>query len=377
MKTEIKYRTFEELLDSVKIDLRGIDLEGMIDDQQLIKVAQRVNYELGLKVNPSRSKTIDILKGRGKLPSDFDVLNFGLHCGGANPYDMPDYNGLWSYKTYDQGLLDGQYDTELKMKKMMVQQFTTIMDIAPGDNIVTHDLNTTSVIVQIRMPDNTLLSFDFKTDGKNVIKIISELDSTIVDARVIVMGTNDNSCFDEVICKPKTVCKIVEKPNCEPSLTDFRNGRRVEYKNLSRLTMTSSTSSTVDCVNTNSLGYHSAYLKNGFLVTNFEEGTVFLNYQSTMEDDEGNLLVMSHPKADEFYEYAIKERIYENLVLAGEDMVRHLQMMSERLRVARNNALSFVNTPDFGEMLKVWRMNRKAMYSKYYDPFKSTYTHRH
>ncbi len=78
MLTEIQYRTFDDLLDSVKIDLRSLDLEGLIDPQQLIKVALKVNYELGLKVNPSRSKALEVHKGKAKLPEDFYVLNFAL-----------------------------------------------------------------------------------------------------------------------------------------------------------------------------------------------------------------------------------------------------------------------------------------------------------
>ena len=56
----------------------------------------------------------------------------------------------------------------------------------------------------------------------------------------------------------------------------------------------------------------------------------------------------------------------------GEDVVAKLQLIEQRLRAARNNALSVVNTPDFAEMYKTWELNRKAMYGKYYDMFKST-----
>ena len=90
-----------------------------------------------------------------------------------------------------------------------------------------------------------------------------------------------------------------------------------------------------------------------------------------MEDDEGNLLVMSHPLVDEFYEYALKQRIYENLLMAGDNVSNFLQLIEQRLRAARNNALSYVNTPDFRDMLKNWEMNRKAMYHNYYNMFKS------
>jgi hypothetical protein len=43
------------------------------------------------------------------------------------------------------------------------------------------------------------------------------------------------------------------------------------------------------------------------------------------------------------------------------------------LRSARNAAFSIVNTPNFSEMMRMWAANRKAMYSKYYNMFKSYY----
>ena len=52
-------------------------------------------------------------------------------------------------------------------------------------------------------------------------------------------------------------------------------------------------------------------------------------------------------------------------------MSSQLQLVESRLRAARNNALSFVNTPDFAEMQKVWTMNRRAQYHNYYNMFLS------
>jgi hypothetical protein len=90
-----------------------------------------------------------------------------------------------------------------------------------------------------------------------------------------------------------------------------------------------------------------------------------------MEDDEGNLLVLDHPVVNEYYEYALKERILENLFLNGENTSQKLQLIQGKLRPARTNALSFINTPDFGELKRVWEKNRKAMYAKYYNMFNS------
>jgi hypothetical protein len=55
----------------------------------------------------------------------------------------------------------------------------------------------------------------------------------------------------------------------------------------------------------------------------------------------------------------------------GEDVAQRLQLIVPKLKAARNQALSLVNTPNFRELQEMWMANRKAMYGKYYDMFKS------
>ena len=119
-----------------------------------------------------------------------------------------------------------------------------------------------------------------------------------------------------------------------------------------------------------------AELKDGFILTNFKSGKVFLNYQATLEDEGGNLLTLDHPYCNEYYEYALKSRILENMIFAGENVSNQSSMIEQRLRAARNNALSFVNTPNFEEYRKIWEVNRKSQYNKYYDMFSSFATNR-
>ena len=119
--------------------------------------------------------------------------------------------------------------------------------------------------------------------------------------------------------------------------------------------------------------HRTGYIKNGFIYTNVDNGRLFISYQGALEDEQGNLLVLDHPMINEYYEYALKSRILENLYMNGEDVSQKMQLVEQRLRAARNNALTIVNTPDFAEMKQVWEMNRKAQYAKYYDQFKSGY----
>ena len=61
-------------------------------------------------------------------------------------------------------------------------------------------------------------------------------------------------------------------------------------------------------------------------------------------------------------------------MFAGENVVNQLSFMQQKLRAARNNALTFVNTPDFAQLKKLWEKNRKAQYHNYYNMFKSVAT---
>jgi hypothetical protein len=380
MKAELKYRTFDELLDSVKIDIRTYDLEGMIDDQTLIKVVQRVNYDLGLKINPNRTKMLEVSNYRAKLPSDFYVLNHALLCTGSIETETPP---LWSYKTYQQGVADGIYQAEFEIYRNMVEQCTQVLTIAPGINTVTHNLGTNYVIVQALAANHTLLNLEIIVIDQDTIQLVSNYTTTYSGVVVTIMGSKsscDATCPPDPCPIPPNPCVIDSSPCHESKLTsengtpvviDRCNGRTRKFKNLFRLGIVKNNSVSADCVDVNSRNYYNVFLKNGFLETNFKEGEVLVMYESVMETDKGELMVLSHPYADEYYEYALKERIYENLAQAGENTVQLMQLMSSKLREARNKALGFINTPDFGEMKQIWETNKKAQYHNYYDMFKN------
>lgn len=113
------------------------------------------------------------------------------------------------------------------------------------------------------------------------------------------------------------------------------------------------------------------WIRDGWFYTDLVTATIYISYQGQLEDDNGDLLIPDHDMLNEYYEYAIKQRILENLMMNDEPVGQKLQLVEQRLRAARNNALSIVNTPNFAEMKRVWQMNRKAMYARYYDMFKS------
>lgn len=286
MKTEVKYRTFDELLNEVATDFVQYNNEGMIEPGQLIKVAQRVNYDLGLRIHGTKEKVLDIEKSKTKLPDDFYVLNYAMLCG-----------------------------------KYTVSQ----------------------PVLQGRQTENIILSSDLCKK----------------------CGNPDPTCSCE---KTYTVeCKTGE--NIFVQVVEKRSYETRTYETFERIHI-DPVSGRKDALSTT---HKAGYIKNGFIYTNVEQGKLFISYQGALEDHEGNLLVLDHPMINEYYEYAMKQRILENLYMNGEEVTQKLQLVEQRLRAARNNALTIVNTPDFAEMKQLWETNRKAQYGKYYDMFKSGY----
>ena len=285
MKTELKYKTFDQLLNEVAADFTTYNNEGMIEPGQLIKVAQRVNYDLGLRIHGTKEKVLDIENKKTKLPDDFYVLNYAYLCG----------------------------------------RYTVTTPVLSG-----------------RETENVILKSDLCKK----------------------CGQPDPSCECE---KTYTVeCKTGEKVFVQ--VVEKRKFETRTYDTFEPIRIATSTGKIDGTNDTDKVGL----IKNGFVYTNLNEGKIFISYQGSLEDDEGNLLVLDHPMINEYYEYAMKQRILENLYIAGEEVSQKMQLIEQRLLGARNNALSIVNTPDFEEMYKLWQTNRKAQYSKYYDMFKST-----
>jgi hypothetical protein len=283
MKTELKYRTFDQLLGEVITDFTMFNTEGMIEPGQLLKVAQRVNYDLGLRIHGTKEKVLEIENRKMKLPDDFYVLNYAKLCG----------------------------------------EFTVT-------DPVLHGRHTENVI----MDDYTCPKCDTKQG--------CECEATYVQ---------------ECRTGEKIYVQVIEK----------RKQEIRTYKQFVDIKIVATKGKTDALDNS----FPTAFIKNGFIYTNLENGKVFISYQGALEDDDGNLLVLDHPVINEYYEYALKQRILENLYINGEDVVQRLQLIEQRMRPARNNALSIVNTPDFEEMQQLWETNRKAQYYKYYDMFKS------
>lgn len=79
-KYNVNYKTFDELMSDVADDLSVYDDQGYLNPDKYIKIVQKVNSDLSVKINPVFEDVIYIEKGRGLLPENFKLLNSAYIC---------------------------------------------------------------------------------------------------------------------------------------------------------------------------------------------------------------------------------------------------------------------------------------------------------
>jgi hypothetical protein len=324
----LRYRTFDQLLEDVTVDMHTFALENMIEPQTLIKLVKKLNYDLGLRINQTREVILEVCHGKVKLPDDFYVFNYALLCA---EFDLATSYG---------GPAGGTNIQEVPYK-----EFPSTVDQCAPPSVNCRTCNSN--------PCNNTAACD--------------LNYPIVDP--IPTEYDPNNPYGDT-CIPPRVFMNCKGEKWELTQVVSRTETRT-YRRLIPLKMKASQNIECDCPNLYMNTTFEGFLKDGFLFVNFQTGNVYLNYQGALEDDAGNLLVPDHDLLNEYYEYALKMRILENLYMNGEDVAQRMTLIEQRLRAARNQALSLVNTPNFKEMEKLWWTNRRAQYNKYYDMFKS------
>ena len=325
----LRYRTFDQLLEDVTVDFNTFALENMIEPQQLIKLAKKLNYDLGLRINQQKEIILEVCHGRVKLPDDFYTFNFAFICG-----EYEEHVG------YD-GMSGG----------------TNIQEVPY--------VETPSTVDQCAIP-----TVNCSTCNHNPCNNTAACEGSVRPVQNYIPGEYDpNNPYGDTCIRPRVFM------NCKGDKWELiqiiNTGATRKYSRLVPLRMKQSQEIECDCPN---LYYNTAnqgWIKGGFLFTTFDTGKVYVNYQGAMEDEAGNLLVPDHDLLNDYYEYALKQRLLENLFMNGEDVSARLQLIEQRLKAARNQALSLVNTPNFKELQDMWWTNRRAQYSKYYDMFKS------
>jgi len=362
MYTALKYRTFDELLDSVKIDLKGVDIEGLIDPQTLIKKAMKVNKELGIKLNPKKATCLEIENNSALLPPDFSTLSLAYLA--INRQRQPRLKSRQTQVTED--LLNGLSEMLTNAGLNSIKPYSTVITLKPGINIISHKLNTIDVVVQLRAASGETIFADYTTPTVSDVSILFSGTVDIPNVNVTILGVNSLP-YNENNATAELVTDVNGNPEIKLLTTNYED----TFKGVIPLQVKRHRAVSLNCPNLFNQSQYIVSLNGNRLQANFNEGTVFIEYASVMEDEDGNLLVLDHEFVNDYYEYALKELIFENMYLNDEpNLERKIQYVAQKLRTARLQANSFVNTPDFHEMQKVTDANRKAQRYKFYSMFK-------
>lgn len=101
-----------------------------------------------------------------------------------------------------------------------------------------------------------------------------------------------------------------------------------------------------------------------------KEGKIYLNYLTDMVDCNGELLIVDHPLINDYYEYSVKEKMLENYLLNSDsDVAEKLKYVIGQKRLARTDAMSFVNMREFTEIVQYQNAKRQNFYNRYFKGF--------
>lgn len=314
----LKYKTYDQLLAEVQSDFKKYYLEDYIDPQDFIKVAKKCNYDLGLKIFKTKNAIVEIDRGIGKLPNDFNIINYAFV--------------LSNFKIIEP-MISGTH----------VERVPVSPTYDPG--VDTIDLCQNPIL-----PDTPTCSPIPTAPGS---------------------CTGCGQRFNICACLPIGEVEVNCKGEASILIQRFKFYTR-EWSEFHRIKIIPNPDYVdPNCPNIRWQAKNSAYIQDGYIKPSFKTGSMYINYQAMMEDNDGNLIVPDHERLNEFYEYALKQRILENMIMNGVTVTQtQVQLIETRYREAKNNALSFVNTPDFYDLQKIWEVNRKAQYSNYYDMFR-------
>jgi len=322
-QTQIRTRTFDDLMADISVDYRILDEEGLIEPQQLIKVAQRVNYDLGLRIHQTKEIILDVKNHIAKLPEDFYILNFALMTGNHKCITPV----TWAGRT--------------------------------TENISTPCSGTTDNSVPCSIP------LTYETNQLNPNQTYNNACG--------LLGTENprNSCTPEQDPWFQRSCYATcGGENNTVKVIEHKNHQVYEYTYFEKLYIKPQAYLDPGSMNSKYVGCHSVEIKNGFLYTSYPHGKIYISYQGAMEDEEGNLLVLSHPEIDFYYLAALQEYIFKILYYSnGDEVVQKYDRAKQETKEARVRALSIVNTPNFQEIQTQWRLNRESQYKRYYNTF--------
>lgn len=369
---ELQYRTFDELLGEVQTDFTSFDSDNTIESAELIKIAIKCNKQLGLKINKTKQTILDISHGKAKLPADFDQMNIALLCNQYSIVTPSVSNGIQSH-TVMTSRTDRNTTACPCWTVTCTQETQVPVTLCDGSasSVQTFPAGESSICA-------TNIDISNATPGTITLSSGSFCHYDPISASYVCGGPscgtcNQNPCScvnpqpwtqDRVytLCNDTIGVQVIQECQYETRC----------YVNFEKLYMEPAKEATSFCINSQFRNCgNTGYISGNFIYLNNNSFCkLYICYEGQMENDQGELLVLDHPVINEFYEYSLKERILENLYINGEpDLERRLNLVQQKRKAARIEAMSIVNMPDYREIVNGFANRRLDIYNRYVKPF--------
>lgn len=111
-------------------------------------------------------------------------------------------------------------------------------------------------------------------------------------------------------------------------------------------------------------------IEEGYIETDFPEATLYLSYLGDMKNDKGEDIIPFHPSLNEYYEWAVKARILQNILYNTEADVAGLYKDAQHQRnLAFHDAVNFV----MGKEAREWHIYEKERARKFFEHYYSVF----
>lgn len=361
----IRYMPFSEFTTQLKAEMSFYDAFNIVDNEQLLYVTLYAIKDIGIRIYQMREDVFDVTDGKVYLGPFFHSYNWGYLVRKKNEIITPSIQG----RQIEQ-----------------IDVTNEVMGLTPPDGFMHPGLpnmscNNTSnsepifdccgQIIGVLNPSKCV-----QNNGAGCFEILQPMPiSTISTSSCCPSNDNTSNIMPPTRKVYSVACgkyiEVVENVN----LTTYRYSLDIPLYLDSNYPDNSD--SFCDTYTPNIRLKHNNNIQliriiNGWLYANFDKGKVYISYYAIPHQDD-ELLIPEDPIIKEYLMYACKRRILENAMLNNydRDIADKLQLIEMRYREYRDKAKNYVKSPTFNELYRLWRMNRKAMYNRYFDMFKN------
>lgn len=375
----VSYRSFDELLNTVKVDLYRYSGSSDIDAADLIKMTQAINYELGLRIYQWKETMLEIDHNRAKLPADFHQMQLALTCHHYTQVQNASWNGnvLLEEVCPQPGLTTCPCQQVLNAGSVPV--VTTMVNCETITVPVTFPPGTTNVCaISITDPNHQLSVssslFCYNTNTNGVYTCGAPTQCNICNV------VHTGSC-PEVVINPYPLgkCRSICNDTVNIKILQYCESEVRCYEHYERLYIEPHRQASAFSTQGQFGGDYrkSGYIYNGFLETpHIDCGKVYIQYLGAMEDENGGLLVLDHEKINLYYEWCLKRVVLANVWLNGEDAVKQrLDYATAQEEKYKWEALSIVNTPNFRDCIRYLKTLKAEHDRNFYYPLSRFHGH--